>query len=121
MQGKDGYPSMTLLYLHAMDRLWQICKDCLFLIEGALRSHACNHMLCCQPHATAVVLCCMHQRCSQCGCQALQIPAQMLFTATHCYLVDGNCRHRPEWAIGNLVIPCSVLHKERMCHVGFPT
>ena len=40
VQGKDGYPSMTLLYLHAMDRLWQICPDCLFLIEGA--THFCD-------------------------------------------------------------------------------
>ena len=39
LQGLDGYPSMTLLYLNAMDRLWQICPDCLFLIEGAQQQH----------------------------------------------------------------------------------
>ena len=44
-QGKDGYPSMTLLYLHAMDRLWQICPDCLFLIEGAIQLRTCSAML----------------------------------------------------------------------------
>ena len=34
-QGRDGYPSMSMIYLHAMDALWPICPDCVFLVEGA--------------------------------------------------------------------------------------
>ncbi|EIE23036.1 hypothetical protein COCSUDRAFT_63419 [Coccomyxa subellipsoidea C-169] len=33
-EGNNGYPSMSMLYMHAMDALWPICPDCLFLVEG---------------------------------------------------------------------------------------
>jgi hypothetical protein len=45
MQGMNGYPSLSLIYIHAMDRLWQICRDCLFLVEGDCKSsrrHSCS-------------------------------------------------------------------------------
>ena len=34
MQGSNGYPAITDLYLHALPRIWKACPDCLLLIEG---------------------------------------------------------------------------------------
>ena len=43
-QGGKGIDSLTNIYVAAMDALWPICPDCLFLVEGALLEVAC-HML----------------------------------------------------------------------------
>ena len=34
MQGSNGYPAITDLYLRALPRIWKACPDCLLLIEG---------------------------------------------------------------------------------------
>lgn len=34
MQGSNGYPAITDLYLYALPRIWKACPDCLLLIEG---------------------------------------------------------------------------------------
>ena len=59
MQGANGYPSMTTLYLNTMDRLWQICPDCLFLIEGAQMSALCLHAKSHASHAAKMRLLCV--------------------------------------------------------------
>ena len=45
-QGSNGYPAITDVYLYALSRIWAICKDCIFLIEGGvLSSAACIKMI----------------------------------------------------------------------------
>ena len=34
MQGSNGYPAITDLYLYAIPRIWEACPDCVILIEG---------------------------------------------------------------------------------------
>ena len=34
MQGSNGYPAITDLYLYAIPRIWEACPDCIILIEG---------------------------------------------------------------------------------------
>lgn len=34
VQGRDGYPGLATIYIQAMDKLYPICPDCLFLVEG---------------------------------------------------------------------------------------
>ncbi len=43
MQGSNGYPAITELYLHALPRIWEACPDCLLLIEGGWHMSACQH------------------------------------------------------------------------------
>ena len=76
MQGFNGYPSMTTLYLNAMDRLWQICPDCLFLVEGVRMSALYGiRMIACTATCQLRVFCML-------------------------------CRHRPERPARHLVRPC---------------
>ena len=42
MQGSNGYPAITDLYLYAIPRIWEACRDCIILIEGgATASQTC--------------------------------------------------------------------------------
>ena len=34
MQGSNGYPAITDLYLYSIPRIWEACRDCIILIEG---------------------------------------------------------------------------------------